>query len=361
MESIFNPIFSSKLLLCIYFFSGVILFVGISFINPFKSKRFNIFYRNICLLSTLLVVVPLIFGHYGYVLEVKQLAVSGDKFCFVDYAISSTPRTHIPVNVFQLNIGSIANGKKLYRTYIGENGRILSFTGDKILYEENSVCHLFDAKDMKVIRDYTPEYLAKNYNEFSSGVQNISVEFDMACGKATYYLDVLAKDGKKHCFDPVNGCRYTMINDTSVFQHYRKDDNEIRKYKNAGDNDGETFIKFSQKTMFSILQHLIIENESCGTEFIDPDFMEVFPELKMVIIRSFATTDETNFLLSAVDFHGKLLWQHSQEDLKCSDYYTKKPEMDVALKNKNNLLFNVGGFFCYMDVVNNTILWKSRF
>jgi len=177
-------------------------------------------------------------------------------------------------------------------------------------------------------------------------------------------LKILAKNGKIQYPDPISGRVTEPRKNGNGFLMYRINGNnrqEIIRYKTQADAEGQIIMRFSTETENSDLQKLIIGCDTSKIELINPKFIELFPELRIVMICSFVTTDETNFILSAVDFSGRLLWQRSQVELKGSDFYSRHPHLDVALKYDNNLLFNSGGFVYYLDVAKNSVLWKTRF
>lgn len=288
------------------------------------------------------------------------MMVYDNYFCFLDYSERSDESSD--ESVYRLNIGKIETGEKLFRKHLGWSARLLTVSGKILLYEANQNCVLFNLDKFEVIKSYTPEYLQLTYLELTLGIESSSIEKYDNFGNDYYVIKITSKDGKIWNLDPLTGKFVTSVPDNKSFTKYLlSSKTEISIFKDIKEKYGEYFMQFSRETGNSIRRKLIIGKDTTGIDFIDPNFMEIFPDLEIVIIKSYTTTDKTNFYISAVDFKGKILWQQSRDDLKGSDYFSNNPDFDIALRYNNKLLFNSGGFVYYLDVLKDSVVWKTRF
>lgn len=160
------------------------------------------------------------------------------------------------------------------------------------------------------------------------------------------------------------------------------------KERITGASTGNTFVKITgqTKTYFSttkkrrrykhhpyycpvglkgkIRRQLILENgEQVEKFFVYGNIAMYFPKAKVALIKSYATTDKKQFVLTAVNLQGEVLWQKTPLKLGVTDFFSRSnpriPYVTPAMYDGDFVIL-IGGYLMRMNPETGTIRWQTR-
>lgn len=113
-----------------------------------------------------------------------------------------------------------------------------------------------------------------------------------------------------------------------------------------------------------IRRQLILENEQPVEKFfVYGKICMYFSKAKVALIKSYATTDKKQFVLTAVNLQGEVLWQKTPLKLGVKDFFSKSkpriPYITPAMYNGDFVIL-IGGYLHRIDPETGRMRWQTR-
>ncbi len=368
MENLLDHFYSSTWLMMTLFFVMLIITSIIAYgTNFFKKKIYNYIYKGIAII---LPFTPLIFGllvpvKYGFSYEIPVMCIINDKLCFLDKKEKGDDTSDW--EEYRLHLLNASNGEKISRKFYEDISDIGNYKGDTILLNSYWKFILVNIKTNEPIRIINNEYLQKRFEELALGIESMDYTKNRAYdGSQSLTISITSKTAKKFYYEPFSD----KLLDTSLTEHlptlnYYFSNNDVY-WKTINNKDQKIvsleYSKGSAKIKYLKFESPAVEKSSMVSknEYLEPKFLEVFPLQKIFIVVSYETTDKLNFILHAINFDGKELWKIKQSELNLTDRYSEEPKLHTAIRFKDRLIFNSGGFIVSLDASTGNIVWKQR-
>jgi hypothetical protein len=124
----------------------------------------------------------------------------------------------------------------------------------------------------------------------------------------------------------------------------------------AGNGSVITFSK-GEKQKLSDDKGNALNNE---LDFYSGKFL-LFDELaEKLVVLSYATPENKEFILRYLSSDGKLVWEARQSDLKVGDLFNSEPNFEKVFIYKDKLIFSFEGFVFSLDSFNGQLNWLTR-
>jgi hypothetical protein len=335
LQSILDAIFSSLLLSILAFIVAIIISFAPMALNNKKGK-FIIFIKMFFLVTPVPLYLIGVYSHFGYVSQVENIQANDKYFCFIDYNRKVTSPEDDPLDTtvtesIRLNVGDVKTGHKTFRKYIGHSIDQITLTDNLIYYKAEGKNNMFMI-DTKSSLSNIEEKNIKIYK--SKNQENTYCRLNKLVNTEAYRL-----------------------NPEFVLTKY-----DVLKKNPTLNNSPEVFADLRQVHPHNInIRTLFVKNTGCETDFINPEFMLFAEDLSILIIKSSLHKSKNDFLISAVDLSGRILWKLNGNKLDNDDFWTSRKNIDAVSRSGNSLIFNSGGFFYSVDIQSGAILWKKRY
>jgi hypothetical protein len=303
-----------------------------------------------------LIWAPMMSGSYGYADEPKEMYVCNGLFCFLDHY--ETGGEGPSEDIYRLYVADVRTGEKKFRKYTGTFSGLDRKMDGMLLYHDHDNFFVYDPAQDKSMKSYDPLSLPNTYPELRSGVERMDISPHQSV------IRIEGKNGKKYYLEAFSGklqdSDFAEVPDTSA-AYVPDDDDDIYTLDKRGNRENVLSLdraKGSDKLME--LRVGEVEEKVKGLEFLDGDFIYYFRKERIAIIRSYETTDHTNFVLTAVSANGEKKWQIVQKDLDGEDYMSSNA-YGCCTNYGNNLIFNSGYWYYSIDLNTAKVNWKKRF
>jgi hypothetical protein len=355
-----------------YFFSSTILIVivlmivlfagmGLAFSRPFKSNLANNLLWAICIAGCFFIFMIPHFnaGYWSYGLAIKFVSITADKdwICLMD---KRTLGSEDPFEYYRLQILDKNTGNRLYRKNISTDGdaKLLAQKGESLFFQERKNFIFWNIPSGIIYQKLNQETLPQIYPVFSGGIENIHYSSQDSL------MEVSAKNGMNYLIIPFS----LQIYEKSKFPKPAKTTNRpaywVENSRLMQNNQPYPMTVFELNNLpdnYKIKrlvrsEHVINENLT----FLEGSFLGVCNAVSTCIIISYETTDKKNFILTGLDFQGKLLWQMKQAELDADDSFTLDTDLGVSTIIGNDLIFTVGGFVFSIHCQTGKLNWENR-
>jgi len=356
MEYFLDRIASSTLIsmsLYLVLILGGIL-IGL-FLNPFKKTKLRIAYMFVIIGFTL---IPMFLtSHKGLVDNVLAFKIIQNKICLVDFNYYASDNGDYSVS--RINVVDTKTGEKLNRTYLGENIIWLDNQNNLILFQDYDRYVVYDIQKMEIVREIDFDYLTENFPELSIGIESITANKNC--------FNILAKNGKSYIYDAYANktnvpCKASETEKNNINYYYTdilsyyENGTEIQLFKFEAKNPND-LLKYIKTIPNSENQTVLTSKES----FIEGTFLKVFFDKKLFLLKSYETTDKTNFIITALNFDLETIWKLDYSTLNPKDFYSENYKLfDEIYENDNNIYFAIGGFVYCVETETGKIVWKNR-
>ena len=294
----------------------------------------------------------ILFGSYGHAYSPKETVISGHTLCFMDVQTNryrGTTSKSIRMYIVDLN-----TGKKQFRNNIGSEGDILAVQEGLIFYDDYDSYYVLDLATNKILKTYSWETLQENYPQTAPGISKIVFK--------NMLMNVLSKNGNRFYIDPFSGkiadAVFSVSSDTPD-NKYWKDVTSIRiTSKSTG---AEKSMRFKTKGNSEASQLTTIsdddqEKDQEGKTFLYPEFIAGFGDAEVAVIKSYETTEKTNFILTGVSSVSmKQLWQIKQSQLGSGDN-----DLEGCNEYNGNFIFNLGQLYYSINATTGVVNWETR-
>ncbi|HWY36826.1 MAG TPA: hypothetical protein VNX68_19425 [Nitrosopumilaceae archaeon] len=264
---------------------------------------------------------------------------------------------------YRIHVLNPETGEENIRFYAGTNAKLLDEQNNILLYKnDRDNFHLFDLTKNSPAQSYTKESLSAQFPELSSGIDKIQYENDDQPYSGSI-LSITSKTGKNYFFNPFSS---KLTDSVSIQKKDQLNSDPPDKYEIKLRNSENKVIEINlvNSPNSSVLWRLeAINNEQKqkdneSKEFINACFIAAYPDLGIILIKSFETTDENNFLITAISPDMKKLWQISQKQMEESDYDSKHKNT-ASITFKSNLILNAYHFYFSLNAQTGKVNWKK--
>ncbi|OJJ17708.1 hypothetical protein BKI52_28000 [marine bacterium AO1-C] len=360
--SILDAFYSLPLLIYILLFLGFAL--GMLYLmikikkNPSKKTAFWLALFTLGSIIATPIILMLLNNYYwgyGYLHEskVSYLGVSSKYIAISDYKKGGQSRS-----IHRLYLIDAQHGKILFKKPVGENERVQSvaISNNRLLVKLGEKKQLLSLRG-KPRKAFTKSQL-KALPELKNGI------YKYGYNTHTHQVWVINKAGKKFFY---NGTTLKL---------------ELEKI--AGNSSSNNFlaIRPSNKAYFTtqkntnalnycpvtlkgnIRQQLALEGGQPTKQFfIHGRLLQYFPKARVVLLKSYKTTDKKQLLLTAVNLQGRVLWQKTPKDLEVKDFFSNSKirvsYVSPALYTGDFAIL-IGGYLIRMTPNTGVIHWKTR-
>ncbi len=311
-------------------------------------------------------------GGYGKIETIHHTVSIGDKLLLhdkFDVGKSKMRKTYVRLSVIDTK-----NGLRLYRGIVGEQAQLKLIGLDTAWYICKKGITIFDLKNYKIIKKITENDL-KKIIQFKAGFSD-EISFK---GKE---MEINTLDGYTYWFEPINEKVRPKPSNflTQPLQQYTSlpgeiavaIDNEYYKIQKKTQSTAQftyPVFKFSPSNINT--QRQIIINTNTQTplnpqiSFLMPTILHTAPHDKLIVVHHNHTIEKhpDQFILSAIDFNGKIVWEKILKDMPCYDMFTfwrTAPFKQSVLINQNLILI-FGGFVYNIDIKTGKIIWEQRY
>jgi hypothetical protein len=330
----------------------VLVFLPLWYVFSERAKRsgkWRLIISPLLFSPLVLMWAPMLAGSYGYANEPRQMMVCGNDLCFLDHYETGDAA----MDVYRLYVVDRATGEKRYRIYTGSRSELNGTDRAAVLYSNSGEFYLFDPGKNERTRTYGPSTLPGLYKECSIGVSSVKlVPYDNPTTSAGL-LRIELKNGKLLFLEPFSGQIRGDANDNYItgFPGTGFSGNMAGDLRLEQERSNPRLKLLQQKTGDRLL------DDPEKKEFLEGEIIGVSGNT--VIIKSFATTDLTDFLITAVDKSMKMKWRHSQAELDGNDGLEGAVFGSSAVSD-GMMYFNSGRYYYAVDVNTGMVKWKSR-
>jgi len=355
ITSILDFYYSNSILILV----SVLGIVGIFLFVFFKSsKSKSIFTVHRILIGIVLILLFFLLigncGRYGYVKTIKKITQSDGVIAVLD------EREVNEDNVFRIQAIDAKNGKRLSRYYLGEYCELYLQREYNVFIKKRNSFYLMDILNGKIVRSFEPKEIAKKYPLITYGVE--SVLYDANSEEKNRLLEIRAKDGKIYYIEPFSGTLYNIKhsfgNNKSIFVYY---DYIKKKDKNKSYEDIIFSLENKPETHKVKIFRPYDKKINIGfPEFIEPIFLQVYPQEERIVILSYETTDKKDFIVSGYDFNCDFVWNIKQKDEILKDKRLKNTSFNTSAIQDQNLIFNSSGILYSVNVITGVVNWNVK-
>jgi hypothetical protein len=357
LNSVFDPIFSSFTLGVIFYIVVIFGFVISAFFKPFSRNSLNTLYRVLCFSAPVVILIAAQYGYFGYSHTIRRAETYDSKLWFIDYSVRSDESSD--EDVLRLTIVDQKSGKKLLRKYLGYSGDILFFQGKKLILQVNHGCFVMNTETFDFEKKYTNEFLQKNFPECAAGVGATEIRESIQDNVKKFVLKISLKDGTTKYLDPLSGAFVNFTQSGEISQEFTIASKQ-ELYQNAGNNRGNRILYFIPRESQSSRAKLVFPNDTSDYDFLEPELLAFFPETKTAFVKSYITTEHTDFILTAVDLSGQIVWKINSQSPEFDVAFSQRKDLDFVKLIDNELIINSGGLILFLDPASGKILRKVR-
>lgn len=361
MEMI-DKIFSGSWQLTLIIIVVLFLFVGLAFLNPFKNKTINFFYKGLMYAIPVVGLTSLHFTHFGFATGFDKILFGKNVICL--YETYERGNGEGPdESVCRIHIIDKNTGVKKDRIYTGAWGNLTGMRNDTICYLNENDLYVIDGNTSREIYHIKMEEWGAISPELNAGLVRIS---DNQNSDRTIipYIVLDCKNGKTYYFDPFSKNLLSEEPKKTTIRDFVKKDYELciepdesynacflktQSSKNA--HQRECIVPYRENSkMFHVTD---------SSDFIDPFLMCIDTVKKVFVFGHYTTTDRKDFLIQAKNFEFKTLWKKTTSELGAVDSYGS-PSCKTWKYFNNILYFNCGGFILAINPLTSKITWKTR-
>jgi hypothetical protein len=132
---------------------------------------------------------------------------------------------------------------------------------------------------------------------------------------------------------------------------------ELNVHKfSAGNGSAITFSKGEEQRLLDDKGNVL----NSELTFYSGKFLLFDERAEKLIILSYATPENKEFILRYLSSDGKLVWEAKQSDLKVGDLFNSEPNFEKVFIYKDKLIFSFDGFVFSLDSFNGQLNWLTR-
>lgn len=349
-----NTFFATIILLVILF-----LFVGLSFLDPFKKKTLNYIYKGLMYLIPFCFLMSMNFTYLGLADEFKRICVGDSTICFFEEYERGAEYSE---NVTRLHILDKKTGKRIDRFYTGSYGELVGMHQDTLCFLNRKTLVLMDAANQKEIYRIKEREWGKISPELAVGINNIDGNYN-SDHLLPPLIELNCKNGRQYYFDPFLKKLLPSEPDDTFLPEFPMNSYELCIEYSF--NKKNCFLKTAY-TSNSALQRIVPAEDkrklfkgSDAAEYIYPFLLCIDTLKKVFVFGHFTTTDRIDFTLEAKDFNFKTVWKKSSTQLGAKDAYCT-PIVNCWKYTAGVLYLNSGGFALALNPVNGKVVWITR-
>jgi len=302
---------------------------------------------------TVLYVFSLICGcGMGGVKSITDAELVGDKICFLDeyYTGKKNPKKTYTLYVVDISTGELLNSEK-----IGYDAKLLISSISNLLIAVADKFVIYNTCTLSSDLIIDNEYLTNNFPELSEGVSKIEFIYNR--------LSITTKSGLIYLLEPFSSVielksKSKPIDIVDYRCYYTKAyifDNGVEKplftIKSKTNGEDRLYVK-------NVSNSLISGSQFSVDYFLEGSFVNMFWDEKMLIVKSYTTTDREAQQLSCLDFDLKTLWKITSTDLRITE---KEIEFVYSFKKQNFLYANIGTYWLCIDSRTGDVSWTHKF
>lgn len=348
-----NTVYATIILMVILF-----LFVGLSFLNPFKKKTLNYIYRTLMYLIPFSVLMSMNFTYWGLADEFKRMWVGETTICFYEEYERGAEYSE---TVTRLHILDKKTGKRNDRFYTGSYGELVGMQHDTVCFLHGKTLVLMNAANQEEIYRIKEEEWGKISPELAAGMNSIGGNRSDHVLLPLIELD--CKNGRHYYFDPFAKELLPAKPADAFLGEFSTNSYELCiDYSNT---KKDCFLKTAYAGS-NALQRIVPADDKSGlfkvndaSEYIYPFLLCIDTLKRVFVFGHFTTTDRLDFTLEAKDFNFKTIWKKSSAQLGAKDTYCT-PVVN-CWKYKDSILYlNSGGFALALNPVSGEVIWVTR-
>ena len=291
-------------------------------------------------------------GSFGPVKKIADLKVVGNKICFLDEKIVGKKK---PVIASRLYIVDAENGNQLKKEQIGNNGKLLISTGNKILIGNDNGYILYNVEKLAIEQDLSKESLEKNIPQFSDGIDEMKFLYNV--------LEISTKTGQVYRYDPFSGLVIAKADvkplDLNFNTYYY---NRIYNFNNGFEK--ELFLLKSENASSKSQVVQSVANQNDGSKmvsedhFIEGSFVGLLDEVKLMLISSYTNTDRESQVLTCLDYDLNTKWRINK-----TDFGIDESEINFLNFSKfnDNLILTAGRYLLNIELNAGKLKWKQTY
>jgi hypothetical protein len=350
-------------------------------VMPHKQSTVLVFLSIGGLLALFIGYFTIVFGYnpsewgYGMASNFHHAVDFGDKILLHDAMhVSGKSRSS---SYTRLHILDAKTGKRLYRGMVGEKAELASF-GDTLWYFGKGNMTIFDLPAQKIITKLNEADL-KKVPELSKGIQFDSYTGTFKPFRRGNEIVVNTLDGYQYSFNPFIRKARPYKRESLPKSNQSKtapqkitvtiDNGDGKKPLPTPKQDLPALPTYQlQNSEINPLRQTIVDNIrkpiNPQLTFLHPQILHTEYTHQVFIVKHFETSQykQSDFILSAVDFTGKVLWEKRLKDFDCYDYYSfwQRYDFHRSIINGKHLILTFGGFVYALDLKNGQKVWENR-
>ncbi len=358
MTEILDTIFSSFIIMMILALALLILFVGLSFKDPFKNSFLNKTYKLLMYVcaGSFFFIGP--FFNYGHAVGFGKIAIGKTTVCLYEKHVRARARS--AGRDARINILDKSTGKRKVRLNAGRPGVFIGMRNDTICFMDDKEIVLYDAANLKEIYRIKEGAWATVSPEFSVGVEDMDVTDETSDYDVNHYVALNCLNGKKYWFEPFSK---TVIGNVPT----------IKYHHNFANRSSEIVIKLSYEKELKYLYVSDAGNDRLKTILPGPNGKGLFSKIdsatyiepfllcmdtlkKVFVFGHYLTTKKEDYYLEAKDFGYNTLWKKLSSELVDNDSNI----LSVWMYKDDILYFNIGGYIFAIDPLTFKVYWSAR-
>lgn len=310
---------------------------------------------------------------YGRAHNFRFATTSADKILLHD-ELEVSSKNNL-ASYTRLHVLDAQTGKRLYRGMLGNRVELKYRQGDTLWYISKHALTIFDVRQLKVLLT-TDENDLKKIPELSKGIKLEDAQWH---AKGKEFL-LVTLDGYKYWLNPftrIARLRTETPPPTSPTQQTPQpititidngDGLPAQKPHNLPTQDRPARYRLKPSPTTHLRDMLVHETTNqplnASLTFLRGEILHVDTEAKRLIIKHFETTNAKphEFILVAVDFEGKAIWEKRRKDFACFDFFSfwNKYDFHRSLVLHKQLILTFGGFVYALDLQNGEKIWENR-
>jgi len=298
------------------------------------------------------------FTHFGYAGGFKKILISKNIASLLEYY----ERGEDMESAYRLHVIDLDKGKKIDRKYIGNSSDIISFRNRLLLYKKNDNYIIRNVLTQNDSIKYNKESFERNFNLFSSGISNISYTIKQINKSNQDVLLINVKNGMIYYFEPFSGKLLENLENEIKLPEELKQYNFSSTEVYPAKDQSKSIISLQVKEGTQNISRIQNSAKKANGEFLflNGSFKEVSGYIKLVFILSYETTDESDFIITCVNFDGQVQWQQHSKNLANEKYIRNETECDIIFLYRDKLIFNIYGVLCCLNQLNGNLVWTLK-
>lgn len=355
LDKIISNTFYATALILVFLF----LFVGLSFLNPFKKKALNYIYRFLMYFIPFSLLMSMNFTYWGLVEEFKSICVGDNTVCLYEEYERGAEYSE---TVTRLHILDKKTGKRSDRFYTGSYGALVGMHRDTLCFLHEKTLVLMNAATLEEIYRIKEEDWGNVSPELAAGINSIGGNYH-SDHVLLPLIELDCKNGRHYFFDPFSKKLLPAKPADTFLPEFSMNSYELcidysfskkdcfLKTAYAGSNALQRIVPAEDKSQ--------LFKGSDAAEYIYPFLLCIDTLKKVFVFGHHTTTDRLDFIIEAKDFNFKTIWKKSSAQLGANDTYCT-PVVN-CWKYKNDILyFNAGGFAVALSPVSGEVEWVTR-